>query len=261
MDELTSVDSYVRTISALGTLLDDLSPGDWTSPTIEGWSVKDLVAHLIAIEEYFGRQLGLWPLEVEAGARSRPPGHDPGLRRRLVCPRTVADVLARWRELTTAITEHLVALDRQATRQPLRLHYLDTSLSTVLIVRVFEIWTHDEDIRKATGRTVVAPDAERLRRMSRVAVPSMPLGLTLDGAPVAGRTARIVLTGPGGGTWDQALALGEAPGEPETTLVLDVVDYCRLAACRLSADDVAVTVEGDPDLARQVLAGAGVFSA
>jgi hypothetical protein len=43
--------------------------------------------------------------------------------------------------------------------------------------------------------------------------------------------------------------------------VLDVVDYCRLAARRLTPDDVTVTVEGDAALARQVLVGAGVFSA
>jgi hypothetical protein len=89
----------------------------------------------------------------------------------------------------------------------------------------------------------------------------MPFGLAVGGAQVAGRTARIVLTGPGGGTWDQPLGLGETAGEPDTTLVLDVVDYCRLAARRLTPDDVTVTVEGDAALARQVLVGAGVFSA
>jgi uncharacterized protein (TIGR03083 family) len=175
--------------------------------------------------------------------------------------RSSTEVLARWRELTTGTTRHLQSLDRSAVREPFHFHHLDMTLSTVLIARVFEIWTHDEDIRRATGRVVVAPDAERLRRMSRVAVPSMPFGLAVGGARVAGRTARIVLTGPGGGTWDQPLGLGETAGEPDTTLVLDVVDYCRLAARRLTPDDVTVTVEGDAALARQVLVGAGVFSA
>jgi hypothetical protein len=70
-----------------------------------------------------------------------------------------------------------------------------------------------------------------------------------------------VLTGPGGGTWDQALGWGETAGLPDATLVLDVVDYCRLAARRVGPDEVAVTVEGDEALARRILAGAGVFSA
>ena len=97
--------------------------------------------------------------------------------------------------------------------------------------------------------------------MSRIAVPSIPLGLAMAGAPAPGRTARIVLTGHGGGTWDQALGWGETAGVPDATVVLDVVDYCRLAARRLEPAAIAVSVEGDEALARQILAGAGVFSA
>jgi hypothetical protein len=137
----------------------------------------------------------------------------------------------------------------------------NTSLSTGLMTGVFEVWTHDEDIRRATGRAAFAPDAARLRRMSRIAVPSTPLGLAMAGAPAPGRTARIVLTGQGGGTWDQALGWGETAGALDATVVLDVVDYCRLAARRLEPAAIAVSVEGDEALARQILAGAGVFSA
>ncbi len=260
VEEIPANEAYRRTIAALGELLDELTPEEWDAPTIEGWTVKGLVTHLVAVEEYFGRQLGLWPLEIDEALE---PDH-LGMTRGIVAAwseREAADVLARWQELTRAITAHLSGLDRSAGRQPIHFHFLDTSLSTVLITRVFEIWTHDEDIRRATGRPASAPDAPRLRRMSRVAVPSIPLGLAMAGAPAAGRTVRIVLTGQGGGTWDQALGWGETAGAPDATVVLDVVEYCRLAARRLEPDDVAVSVEGDEDLARQVLAGAGVFSA
>ena len=161
--------------------------------------------------------------------------------------RPAPEVLGRWQELTGAITTHLSGLDRAAGRQPFHFHFLDTSLSTVLITRVFEIWTHDEDIRRATGRAASAPDPARLRRMSRIAVPSIPFGLAMAGAPAPGRTARIVLTGQGGGTWDQALGWGETAGIPDATVVLDVVDYCRLAARRLEPSEIAVSVEGDED--------------
>jgi uncharacterized protein (TIGR03083 family) len=175
--------------------------------------------------------------------------------------RPATEVLARWQQLTGAITAHLAGLDGEAGRQPFHFHFLDTTLSTVLITRVFEIWTHDEDIRRATGRSYAASEPGRLCRMSRVAVPTIPLGLAMIGAAAPGRTARIVLTGQGGGAWDQPLGWGESPGEPETTVVLDVVDYCRLAARRLEPSEIRVGVEGDEDLARQILAGAGVFSA
>lgn len=260
VEEIPANEAYSRTIAALGELLGDLTPGDWDAPTIEGWTVKGLVTHLVAVEEYFGRQLGLWPLDIDEALEA----DHLGMTREFVAAwsdRPAAEVLARWQELTGAITAHLAGLDRAAGRQPFHFHFLDTSLSTVLITRVFEIWTHDEDIRRATGRTMPAPDAARLRRMSRIAVPSIPFGLAMVGAPAPGRTARIVLTGQGGGTWDQALGWGETAGVPDATVVLDVVDYCRLAARRLEPAEITVSVEGDEDLARQILAGAGVFSA
>ena len=258
--DLRADEAYRRTIEALDGLLASLSPLDWDAPTIEGWTVKGLVTHLVAVEEYFGRQLGLWPLEIDDALEA----DHLEMTRAFVASwsgRTATEVLARWRELTGAITAHLGNLDRDAGRQPFHFHFLDTTLSTVLITRVFEVWTHDEDIRRATGRPLVAPEPARLRRMSRIAVPSMPFGLAMGGFDAAGRTARIVLTGPGGGTWDTALGLGEAPGEPEATVVVDVVDYCRLAARRLPPDEVHFTVEGDESLARRILSGAGVFSA
>ena len=260
VEDIPANEAYRRTIAALGELLVDLGPAEWDAPTIEGWTVKGLVTHLVAVEEYFGRQLGLWPLEVDEALEA----DHLGMTREFVAAwseRPAAEVLARWQELTSAITSHLAGLDRAAGRQPFHFHFLDTSLSTVLITRVFEVWTHDEDIRRATGRAASAPDAARLRRMSRIAVPSIPLGLAMAGAPAPGRTARIVLTGQGGGTWDQALGWGETAGVPDATVVLDVVDYCRLAARRLEPAAIAVSVEGDEVLARQILAGAGVFSA
>jgi hypothetical protein len=72
---------------------------------------------------------------------------------------------------------------------------------------------------------------------------------------------RVVLTGAGGGTWDQALDLGAPPGHADATLVVDVVDYCRLAARRVTPSQLVAVIEGDHELARRVLVGAGVFSA
>jgi len=259
-EDLPANEAFIRTVDALDRLLSELSPEDWSAPTIEGWTVKGLIVHLVAVEEYFGRQLGLWPLEIDEALEA----DHLGMTRAFVAAwsdRPVREVLARWRERTGAITSHLRSLDRAAGREPIRFHFLETSLSTVLITRVFEIWTHDEDIRRATGRPSAPPEAARLRRMSRIAVPSLPFGMAMSGLEGGGRTVRIVLTGAGGGTWDQALDLDTAPGDPEATVVLDVVDYCRLAARRVSPDQLDAVIDGDRELAQRVLVGAGVFSA
>ncbi len=66
---------------------------------------------------------------------------------------------------------------------------------------------------------------------------------------------RVVLTGNGGGTFD----LGD-PSRRDTILVVDVVDYCRLAARRIAPDDLDMDVEGDRAVADRLLAAARVFA-
>ena len=118
--------------------------------------MKGLVTHLVAVEEYFGRQLGLWPLEIDEALEA----DHLGMTRAFVAAwsdRPARRCWRRWRELTEAITSHLRSLDRASRPGAIRFHFLETSLSTVLITRVFEIWTHDEDIRRATGRPLGRP--------------------------------------------------------------------------------------------------------
>ena len=134
-------------------------------------------------------------------------------------------------------------------------------VGTLMVLRAFEVWTHNDDIRRAVGRPLDAPDGARLALMSDLAVNALPLGLLMTGRSGANRTARIVLTGPGGGTWRQALAIGETPGEPDVVVVADVVDFCRLAARRMPADDLVCHVEGDQALAADILVGVAVFAA
>ena len=74
-------------------------------------------------------------------------------------------------------------------------------------------------------------------------------------------TARIVLTGRGGGVWNQPLQLGLEAGEPSVTIVADAVEFCRLAAQRIAPADLDAEIDGPMDLAITVLRGASVFAA
>ena len=44
-----------------------------------------------------------------------------------------------------------------------------------------------------------------------------------------------------------------AVADPVTTIVCDVVDYCRLASRRITVDELDVEVLGDVGLGRQLL--------
>jgi hypothetical protein len=129
------------------------------------------------------------------------------------------------------------------------------------VARVFELWTHADDIRTAAGRAREAPEPSTLAVMSAAAVRALPLGMLLAGIDPEGATARVVLTGPGGGTWIQPLAAGTPTKEPDATVVVDVVDFCRLASKRVDPDALDVDIDGDPEVARKVLVAAQVFAA
>jgi hypothetical protein len=86
------------------------------------------------------------------------------------------------------------------------LHGMRLPLGALLIVRAFELWTHDDDIRRVAGLPLTEPDRPTLRLMTELAA-----GLLPHAAARMGQRDRVsvhlVLTGPGGGTWD--LAVGE----------------------------------------------------
>ena len=119
----------------------------------------------------------------------------------------------------------------------------------------FALWAHADDIRRACGWPPSSPPPADLRTMSSFSVQSLPLLLGVVAPAVAMAPARVVLTGPGGATFD----LG-GYGPRAVTLVADVLDYCRLATRRVGRDEAGVVCEGDQRLGDGLLAAAQVFA-
>lgn len=247
-----------RTLQQLGDLVTALGDADATRPTIEGWTVAGLLGHLTAIEEHTGAVLGWWP---EAGPIDREDDHLamtlPAVH--VAQSQPLSEVRARWVAVVDRVLARLDSLEHRLAERA-RLHGFDLSIRSLLVARPFEVWTHTEDLCRATGRPLPELDAARLRLMCDTAVRALSLGMLLNGTDPAGRTVRIVLTGDGG-SWVQALALGAEPGEPALTLVADAVEFCRVAAKRTAPSALVCTVEGDAHLAADALAAAAVFAA
>jgi len=100
-----------------------------------------------------------------------------------------------------------------------------------------------------------------LRLMSDLAARMLPYAAARMGLhPV---DVHLVLTGPGGGTWDVAVGPGEGgPGEggQDVAIVTDAVGFCRLAANRATPADLDLHVTGDPGRAADVLAAASTLA-
>ncbi len=66
---------------------------------------------------------------------------------------------------------------------------------------------------------------------------------------------RLVLTGPGGGTWD--LRMGPDEDAPAcVSIVADAVGFCRLVANRIAPGDLELHTTGDPGHVTAVLEAA-----
>ena len=214
------------------------------------WSVHGLMAHLLVIERYMAGLVGLAAPPIEGavddhlamGATAIAAELTGNFRRTFAAWKTQAtDTIAAIRSRPEALDDRVV------------FHGWPVSVETLLVARAFEVWTHADDIRRATGRPLLTPPPCDLRAMSMFSIGTLPL---LVPAELVKGPARIVLTGPGGGTFDL-----DGPGSERTvTLVADIVDYCRTAARRIDIDAMPAVIEGDRDQAEALLTAARVLA-
>lgn len=241
---------FERHVASMTELLVELDDDEWQMQVAPyAWSVHGLMAHLLVIERYMASLVGLVaPVEGDVDdhlgmGTSVIAAEVAGSFRR-----TFAAWKAQVTDIIAAIRSRPEALDDRVV-----FHGWPVSVATLLVVRAFEVWTHADDIRRATGRALQTPPPRDVRAMSMFSVSTLPL---LVPSELVKGPARIVLTGPGGGTFDL-----DGPGSERTvTLVADVLDYCRTAARRIDIDALPAVIEGDRDHAEALLTAARVLA-
>jgi hypothetical protein len=89
----------------------------------------------------------------------------------------------------------------------------------------------------------------------------MPWALAATGRTHPGESITVVLTGPGGRSYDLPMAPGETPvGAPSTVMTADIVEWCYRFSERVEADDFARDVAGDEGLVADLVAAAPAFA-
>jgi uncharacterized protein (TIGR03083 family) len=237
--------------ATLVELLDDLPASALDLPTLNGLTVRELVAHLAAMESLLAMWLGVPTLaQVE----------DEGVEERTAA---VLDVTRDWTfaEVTALWTRSMAAV-RAAAPHDETSRWFGSEMPTnlVLVIRAFETWTHTDDIRRALGQSLDVPSAAALRTMAEGSMTLVPSAMESSGRARPDRTARVVLTGAGGGEWNVAMDVGAEPGEPDVTLTLPVADWCRRFSERLNAEELDLLVNGDRGLGEDLIAAAPVFA-
>ena len=245
--QISPVEAFSRTASAFYTVLCFLDDDDWHTPVLRDLDVQGLVGHLIGVEEDVHRALAGDPDVADAEHVESTEAAALGQ-----AGRRPAQTRADWRR---AVDRTLDLVRPADARSRVAVHGLRLPVTALLVVRAFELWTHENDIRQAVGWAPSVPDPSTLRLMTDLAARLLPHAGAALPEPV---DVRLVLTGPGGGTWD--VTMGSPSAAASVAIVTDAVGFCRLAANRVTPADLDVNVTGDPARAAAVLTAAATLA-
>ncbi len=262
------IDAWTHSIEAISELVAPLAEGEWNRPTeCPGWSVRDVVSHVIGFEtEALGdpRPIHSLPRDLYhvKDEFSRYAEVQVDMRRCHTAP-----------EMTSELEYTIIRRSRQLrneTREPeTMVRWLmgqQASLKDVLKARVFDVWAHEQDLRRALGkpgnldspgaviaRDVLLPRLPEVIAKDPAARPYLAVVFDVHGQLEFMRTVRI--SGEGETSIDGHVSLG-----PAVTLTMDWETFVRLTCGRTRGDAVAdrVKVEGDEALAASLLANLAV---
>lgn len=252
---------------AIDDLVADLDENAWRTPSIlPGWTVFDIVAHVIGTESWL---LG-----------EKPPAHDPER------PKTDVRELPHVRNETAVLNEiwidrlrplsgaRLLALYREVTdrRRAALATMTDSEWATPTIspigqvpygrfmrVRLFDCWLHELDIADSVGVRVAEGGARGERAFAEFAG-SIPRVVAKLGKAPAGSRVQFVLTGELART--QRIEVAERAGfvetfaEPPTVeITLDSGLFVRLGGGRTPLEDHLgeIDIAGEEKLGLQLV--------
>lgn len=258
-----------ETWSAFREIFDGLGEDDWGRPTpCTDWTVKDLAAHLGAIE---GQFQGLpQPPTPEPGGSSIDDWTAAGIEARRDW--TVEQVLEEVAEASERQLEHLRGLgpaDGDAWQNRVPGPVGETTEAMRADIRLMDLYVHLLDLRTALGRGLqldAEPTACRLcteraidlagwGAVKKAGIEDGRVRLDLSGlgSGAEGRTVDLVIEGGRGSLTDPA-------GDTHDTIAGPAPAFMLVAAGRLEMAEEAGGVVAAGDAARRLLEGYRIFA-
>jgi uncharacterized protein (TIGR03083 family) len=253
--------AYAEVFADVGALAAGLDEEHAMLPTrCPGWTVRDHVAHITDLESIL---IGRPRVEhtVPEGlphVRNQPGAFmEIGVDARRNVP--LAELIAEYQDVTAERLARLETLQDSQLDEMGRGLFGESKVRSLLGIRVFDLWAHEQDIRSALeapgGLDGVAAAHSRERMLVGAAYE-----IQERVAPPAGTALLFDIAGPGGAqralTFDGEKGRSEAmvPEAPAAVLRLDLPTLTVLTCGR---DDPSarsrVVVEGDQNLASVVL--------
>ncbi|WP_434091393.1 zf-HC2 domain-containing protein [Streptomyces bluensis] len=282
---------YDAETARLDALLQDIGNAEWHAPARLRWfegdrpvsrrtTVAGVIAHLLSVDGLVAVTLGLDDPLPRAADAPTPAARTEAYRRASRFPPS-RGVRGPWREQSHALVRTASLTSGNSGSGKLSVSYGDFELPLrdAMLDRAFECWIHAEDIAEAVAYPYEPPAPRHLHRMIDLAARVLPTVLAerrraglatpprqtrhLVPAGSPGRSLRLEIEGLGGGEWliplDSPAAVGSAD-HAVAHVALDGVEFCRLAAGRVSPEDAAAGQEGDREAIRDVLSAAASLS-
>jgi uncharacterized protein (TIGR03083 family) len=249
---------------AIDEVISDLPEPQWSQQTsLPGWSVHDVVAHVIGTESMLqGAATPDADIDVSTLKHVR---NDIGVLNERWVRRlrgdTKSELLDRFRATTAGRRDTLTAMGDAQWDELTATPAGPDSYGRFMRVRIFDCWMHEHDIREAVDR--LAGDNDLGRSDSQLALDEMAASMgfvvgKLGGAPDGSRV-RLELTGPLARTINVAVdgkarVVDDFGGEePTSTITLDGLLFARLAGGRQPVDHRAIAYGGDVAVGKRIV--------
>ena len=263
------LDSWEQTLRAVSMLGRVVTPEQWDTPTeCPGWTVGDVVRHLCWTEAFVaGRRdpehvvdWSRFPHVESDFSRMTEIGVD--VRR----PLSQVDACNELDTLIDVRLAQIMALDDLSLdSEVMGLFGSLVPLERLLRIRIFDSWTHLQDMRRAAGHPGdLATSGAQVSALQMARSTSFVLARNIE-AP-AGTTFRVSVTDPiaferWAGIDDDLRGVDidevSRPEAPTIALDTDWETYARLGAGRLDVTSAEVQerarVSGEPELAGRIL--------
>lgn len=249
---------------SIDRVIDDLPDQQWDQSTsLPGWTVHDVVAHVIGTESML-QGAGTPEADVDVSTLKHVRNDIGMLNERWVRKLrglTSAELLERFRATTAGRRDALSAMGESQWNELTATPAGPDSYGRFMRVRIFDCWMHEHDVREAVGRP--AEDVGFGGADSRLALDEIAASMgfvvgKLGGAPDGSRV-RLELTGPLARTINvsvdgRARVVDDFDGaEPTATITLDSLLFTRLAGGRTNVDHDAIAYGGDEAVGRRIV--------
>jgi uncharacterized protein (TIGR03083 family) len=266
LDKFDVLSGLFGSWDGIARLVDGLPDTRWQTPTpLPGWTVYDVVAHVIGTESMLGgAPTPGTDLDVATlGHVRNGVGEMNECWIRHLRGGTGADLLTRFRAVTGGRRTVLDAMTEADWTAPTMTPAGQATYGRFMRIRTFDCWMHDQDIREALGRPSTDEDLDTVT--ARLVLDEMTatmgfvvgkLGKAPDGSRVAieltgpmARTIRVAVDG-------RAAVVDDFGGrEPTATIRLDGLQFTRVCGGRpmTAARSTAIEISGDTEVGDRVV--------